>query len=84
MGIGYWLTERVIYDQDSGQLLTHNTWVNDIVVPTNKNLFVVVIYNNYYYSCTVSIRNTSLLAQRTFLLTSGWNCSRTAQTLLVS
>lgn len=29
MGIGYWLTERVVYDPDSGQLLTHNTWVRD-------------------------------------------------------
>ncbi len=28
MGLGYWLTERLLYDQSSGQLLTHNTWVN--------------------------------------------------------
>ncbi|CAI8020059.1 Xanthine dehydrogenase/oxidase [Geodia barretti] len=27
MGLGYWLTEKLIFDQDSGQLLTHNTWV---------------------------------------------------------
>ncbi len=27
MGLGYWLTEKVTYDTDSGQLLTHNTWV---------------------------------------------------------
>ena len=27
MGIGYWLTEKIIFDKDSGQLLTHNTWV---------------------------------------------------------
>lgn len=27
MGLGYWLTEKLIYDPDSGQLLTHNTWV---------------------------------------------------------
>ena len=27
MGIGYWLTEKLIFDKDSGQLLTHNTWV---------------------------------------------------------
>ena len=27
MGLGYWLTEKLTYDQDSGQLLTHNTWV---------------------------------------------------------
>lgn len=28
MGLGYWLTEKLIFDKDSGQLLTHNTWVN--------------------------------------------------------
>ena len=28
MGLGYWLIERVIYDSNSGQLLTHNTWVS--------------------------------------------------------
>ena len=28
MGLGYWLTEKLVYDRDSGQLLTHNTWVS--------------------------------------------------------
>ena len=28
MGLGYWLTEKTVYDPDSGQLLTHNTWVS--------------------------------------------------------
>ena len=32
MGLGYWLTEKVVYDENSGQLLTHNTWVNGITV----------------------------------------------------
>ena len=27
MGLGYWMTERIVYDPSSGQLLTHNTWV---------------------------------------------------------
>ena len=27
MGLGYWLTERFAYDEDSGETLTHNTWV---------------------------------------------------------
>ena len=27
MGLGYWLTEKLIFDPDTGQLLTHNTWV---------------------------------------------------------
>ena len=29
MGLGYWLTEKIIHDPDSGQLLTHNTWVSE-------------------------------------------------------
>ena len=27
MGLGYWLTEKIVYDEDSGEVLTHNTWV---------------------------------------------------------
>ena len=27
MGLGYWLTEKFVYDEDSGEVLTHNTWV---------------------------------------------------------
>ncbi len=30
MGLGYWLTEKVKYDTDSGQLLQHNTWVHNL------------------------------------------------------
>ena len=26
-GLGEWLTEQVMYDPDTGELLTHNTWV---------------------------------------------------------
>lgn len=26
MGIGYWLTEKLIYDQQTGELLTNRTW----------------------------------------------------------
>lgn len=44
MGVGYWLTEKLIFDKDSGQLLTHNTWVGDlthvecVAVSSNKKL----------------------------------------------
>ena len=27
-GLGEWLTEQVVYDPDTGELLTHNTWVS--------------------------------------------------------
>ena len=31
MGIGYWLMEKLVFDKDSGQLLTHNTWVKVVM-----------------------------------------------------
>lgn len=27
MGLGYWFTEKVVFDKISGEMLTHNTWV---------------------------------------------------------
>lgn len=27
MGLGYWLHEKLVYDQNTGQLLTDRTWV---------------------------------------------------------
>ena len=29
MGLGYWLTEKIVHDSTTGQLLTHNTWVSE-------------------------------------------------------
>lgn len=26
MGLGYWLTEKLVYDKDNGELLTNRTW----------------------------------------------------------
>ena len=31
MGLGLWLTEKIIYDPQTGKNLTNGTWVNDIV-----------------------------------------------------
>lgn len=28
MGLGYWLTEKLVYDQSTGKLLTDRTWVS--------------------------------------------------------
>ena len=36
MGLGYFLTERLVYDTDTGALLTHNTWVSNLRAPSNK------------------------------------------------
>ena len=30
MGLGYWLTEEISFDADSGELTTCNTWVSNI------------------------------------------------------
>jgi len=27
MGVGMWTTEKLVYDKNTGELLTHNTWV---------------------------------------------------------
>lgn len=31
MGLGLWLTEKIIYDPQTGKNLTNGTWVSDIV-----------------------------------------------------
>ena len=41
MGLGYWLTEKLIYDKASGGLLTHNTWVRCII--TNALIYPYLI-----------------------------------------
>ena len=28
MGLGLWTTEKIVYDKESGELLTKNTWVS--------------------------------------------------------
>ena len=32
MGLGYWLMEEAKFDAETGQLLTHNTWVSCLVL----------------------------------------------------
>ena len=32
MGLGYWLTEKIVFDKTTGEMLTHNTWVIQIVI----------------------------------------------------
>lgn len=60
MGMGYWLTERFTYDPDSGQLLTHNTWVR--IVPHPLTWFSFHPY-----------RSTSHHLHKISQLTGGWN-----------
>lgn len=28
MGLGYWLSEKLVYDENTGALLTNRTWVS--------------------------------------------------------
>ena len=38
MGLGLWLTEKIIYDPQTGKNLTNGTWVSDIrAIYTSKN-----------------------------------------------
>lgn len=63
MGLGYWLTEKMLYDQESGETKTFNTWVSQavsIVVPR----FVVAMF----------YRPTSLQAAKTFQLILELSC----------
>ena len=32
MGLGLWLTEKIIYDPQTGKNLTNGTWVSDLVL----------------------------------------------------
>lgn len=39
MGLGYWLTEYLVYDPETGKLLTNRTWVSVLTcVQTDMNL----------------------------------------------
>ena len=58
MGLGYWLTEKFVYDEDSGEVLTHNTWV------WCKHLITVTTCILHYN------RSTSLQNVKIFQLTS--------------
>jgi len=32
MGLGLWLTEKIVYDPQTGKNLTNGTWVSDLVL----------------------------------------------------
>ena len=57
MGLGYWLTENIVSDSESGQILTHNTWVSSNVA--------IGCFMTFNFNC----RNISRLVQRIFQLT---------------
>ncbi len=69
MGLGYWLTERVLYDEDSGQLLTHNTWVSPHTVHA-------CMTHAQHPHVPTFCRSTSLPPLKTFLLIFESNSSR--------
>ena len=73
MGLGYWLFERVIYDSNSGQLLTHNTWVSTHL-SLNDMISIIIKY----------FRSINLQPLKTFQSISEWNFLKMHQILLVS
>ena len=63
MGLGLWLTEKIIYDPQTGKNLTNGTWVNDIVSshfstfyekPFHVVQISVVRYERFSQSSTLS------------------------------
>jgi xanthine dehydrogenase/oxidase len=42
MGLGYWLTEYVVYDPETGKLLTNRTWVSVLTGPQTDMLILLV------------------------------------------
>ena len=32
MGLGYWFTEKIVFDKTTGEMLTHNTWVTQMLL----------------------------------------------------
>ena len=63
MGLGLWLTEKIIYDSQTGKNLTNGTWVNDIVSshfstfyekPFHVVQISVVRYERFSQSSTLS------------------------------
>ena len=47
MGLGYWLTEKIVYDPESGQTLTHNTWVRNCFIIWDHYHTFHICYNNH-------------------------------------
>lgn len=41
MGVGYWLTEKLQYDGQSGKLITDRTW-------TYKGYYFNIVFDNNY------------------------------------
>jgi xanthine dehydrogenase/oxidase len=47
MGIGLWTTEKLVYDNNTGELLTHNTWEYKVPLPKDiPEVFRVTMLKN--------------------------------------
>ena len=66
MGLGYWLMEDYIYDETTGQALTHNTWVRP-VGSCKCYCWVVVVILVYGLSVTVCLSPTSFCIAPSYL-----------------
>ena len=81
MGMGFWLKERLVYDENTGELLTKNTWVAVILILSESDLLWKS--NLLRPFCLHSIRSTKYRFLNAFLRTSGSNLSATDQILWV-
>ncbi len=49
MGMGYWLNEKLVYD-DVGNLLNNRSWVTlQITTKRNKRIFFVLFFTSYVW-----------------------------------
>ncbi len=52
MGFGNLLSEKLVYDEDTGQLLTHNTWVGPPVLAISSGSRTMYRQNLLVYRST--------------------------------
>lgn len=55
MGMGYWLLERIIYDQNTGAVLTNRTWVKKRLTNSKLVLYNIKLYNYIYVYRTIHL-----------------------------
>jgi xanthine dehydrogenase molybdopterin-binding subunit B len=73
MGMGYWLSEELKYDQTSGRLLNTRTWVRKLYIINATQRFKLCFFN----------RTIKCLEQKTFRLISGSTSGKTLPILWV-
>ena len=59
MGLGLWLTEKIIYDPQTGKNLTNGTWVSDLVL----SRFSTITFHEKSFTLQKSAGDMNALAE---------------------